>query len=154
MSPAHSEQGIDDDDDDIVVDAEPRYSGPERDHEDIVALPSPLAVPPPAAAEDGVLSTQFQGFGEMEVDAADSSMAPVTPLRLLEDERVHLQRSGLRLTDFEVKGTLGSFFSFEFFWGLHLLTFFFFKVPELLAESFLLDIDHQYPRLVPKISSP
>ena len=32
---------------------------------------------------------------------------PQRPLRLLEDERVHLQRFGLKLSDFEVRGTLG-----------------------------------------------
>ena len=29
------------------------------------------------------------------------------PQRLLEDEKVHLQRSGIKLSDFEVRGTLG-----------------------------------------------
>jgi protein kinase A len=35
---------------------------------------------------------------------------PHRPLRLLEDEQVHLQRSGIKLTDFEVRGTLGMSF--------------------------------------------
>ncbi|KAF9072960.1 kinase-like domain-containing protein [Rhodocollybia butyracea] len=30
------------------------------------------------------------------------------PLKLLEDEEVHLQRNGVKLTDFEVRGTLGT----------------------------------------------
>ena len=30
------------------------------------------------------------------------------PQRLLEDEKVHLQRSGIKLSDFEVRGTLGT----------------------------------------------
>jgi protein kinase A len=34
-------------------------------------------------------------------------VAPQRPLRVLEDEQIHLQRAGLRLTDFEVRGTLG-----------------------------------------------
>lgn len=49
----------------------------------------------------------------MDVDSepleADSP-AP-RPQRLLEDEKVHLQRSGIKLADFEVRGTLGKDFS-------------------------------------------
>ncbi|KAF7311607.1 hypothetical protein MKEN_01063700 [Mycena kentingensis (nom. inval.)] len=76
MSPAQTEAG----DDAIVIDDEPRYSGPDT---------APSA--------------------HMEVDK-EASVAPhpQRPLRLLEDERVHLQREGLRLTDFEVRGTLGT----------------------------------------------
>jgi protein kinase A len=46
---------------------------------------------------------------EMQVDHPDPSTDSVSqpPLRLLEDEHVHLQKSGLRLSDFEVRGTLG-----------------------------------------------
>jgi len=44
----------------------------------------------------------------MEVeDARYLATEPKRPLRLLEDEKVHLQRSGLKLSDFEVRGTLG-----------------------------------------------
>ena len=32
---------------------------------------------------------------------------PPRPQRLLEDEKVHLQHSGIKLVDFEVRGTLG-----------------------------------------------
>ncbi|KAJ7445758.1 putative cyclic AMP-dependent protein kinase catalytic subunit [Mycena galericulata] len=89
MSPNHSESG----EDSIVIDAEPRYSGPE-------------ALGPHSAARhtwsDAV--PPFRDFGDMEVDRA----APPPPLRLLEDEQVHLQRNGLRLTDFEVTRTLGT----------------------------------------------
>jgi hypothetical protein len=39
---------------------------------------------------------------------ADSPVhPPPRPQRLLEDEKVHLQRSGIKLADFEVRGTLG-----------------------------------------------
>ena len=42
----------------------------------------------------------------MEVDT--DNVAPLhRPQRLLEDEKVHLQRSGIKLSDFEVRGTLG-----------------------------------------------
>ena len=42
----------------------------------------------------------------MEVDTDD--VVPLhRPQRLLEDEKVHLQRSGIKLSDFEVRGTLG-----------------------------------------------
>jgi hypothetical protein len=44
----------------------------------------------------------------MEVDDAEKVVSPQPPQRLLEDERVHLQRSGLKLSDFEVRGTLGT----------------------------------------------
>lgn len=44
----------------------------------------------------------------MDIDNAKNVAAePRRPLRLLEDEKVHLQRSGLRLSDFDVRGTLG-----------------------------------------------
>lgn len=50
----------------------------------------------------------------MDVDAASpleetGPEHPVVPRpqRLLEDEKVHLQRSGIKLSDFEVRGTLG-----------------------------------------------
>ena len=44
----------------------------------------------------------------MEVeDAGYPATEPQRPLRLLEDEKVHLQRFGLKLSDFEVRGTLG-----------------------------------------------
>ncbi|KAF9567621.1 kinase-like protein [Agrocybe pediades] len=49
----------------------------------------------------------------MDVDVepieADSPVNPAPrPHRLLEDEKVHLQRSGINLSDFEVRGTLGT----------------------------------------------
>jgi hypothetical protein len=44
----------------------------------------------------------------MQVDDAEKVVSPQPPQRLLEDERVHLQRSGLKLSDFEVRGTLGT----------------------------------------------
>ena len=49
-----------------------------------------------------------QHFEAMEVDTVQTSLPPRPPVRLLEDEEVRLEKPGtLRLTDFEVKGTLG-----------------------------------------------
>lgn len=46
-----------------------------------------------------------QSEGHMEVDEPASARQPV---RHLEDEQSHLHCGTLRLTDFEVKGTLGA----------------------------------------------
>ena len=45
--------------------------------------------------------------GPMDVDTAEDVVLH-RPQRLLEDEKVHLQRSGIKLSDFEVRGTLGT----------------------------------------------
>lgn len=90
LSPSHTEQEVDS----IIIDSEPRYSGPDR------SIPHSEAS---AAAISARLDTV-----DMEVDRAPTS-APQPPLRLLEDEQVHLQRSGLKLSDFDVQGTLGSY---------------------------------------------
>ncbi|TRM62729.1 putative cyclic AMP-dependent protein kinase catalytic subunit [Schizophyllum amplum] len=45
---------------------------------------------------------------EMQVDEQLQEERPQPPLRLLEDEKVHLQKYGIKLTDFEVRGTLGT----------------------------------------------
>ncbi|KAJ6500451.1 putative cyclic AMP-dependent protein kinase catalytic subunit [Mycena sanguinolenta] len=93
MSPGHSENG----EDSIVIDAEPRYSGPET--------LGPHSVPRQPWSD----SIPFRDFGDMEIEPqSPRPVAPQRPLRLLEDEQVHLQRAGLRLTDFEVRGTLGT----------------------------------------------
>lgn len=50
----------------------------------------------------------------MDVDATsptvteEDSQPATRPSRNLEDEKVHLHRSGVRLSDFEVRGTLGT----------------------------------------------
>jgi hypothetical protein len=85
LSPARSELAVDT----IVVDSELHLNAPERDLRD--------------AAVD--IRTQI---AEMEVDRSKpSDNVSQGPLRLLEDEHVHLQKSGLRLSDFDVRGTLG-----------------------------------------------
>ncbi|KAK0240470.1 putative cyclic AMP-dependent protein kinase catalytic subunit [Armillaria nabsnona] len=71
---------MDDGDDSIIVDVEPRYSGPDVEYQ-------------PQSPESAV---------------APSIDNPQRPLRLLEDEQVHLQKNGLKLTDFEVRGVLGT----------------------------------------------
>ena len=43
----------------------------------------------------------------MVVDTPPDDVVLHRPQRLLEDEKVHLQRSGIKLSDFEVRGTLG-----------------------------------------------
>lgn len=42
------------------------------------------------------------------IDEEQEVMSPPCPRRLLEDEAVHLTRKGIKLSDFEVRGTLGS----------------------------------------------
>lgn len=91
MSPVPSEDGCEDRED-IIVDAEPRFSGP-GDHP---AMPSR----PPSTADSMDLET-------VETASEDDD-GPKPPLRLLEDEKSHVNKSGgVSLKDFEVKGTLG-----------------------------------------------
>lgn len=89
LSPGRSTASLDsleidlddvEEDDSIVVDAEPRYSGPTVDN-------------------------QMQASGTVEPPAPGKGRPP---LRALEDEQVHLQKTGVKLTDFEVRGTLGT----------------------------------------------
>ncbi|TFY60706.1 hypothetical protein EVJ58_g4985 [Rhodofomes roseus] len=44
----------------------------------------------------------------MDIDSEHSASSPKPPLRRLEDQESHLTRGALKLTDFEVKGTLGT----------------------------------------------
>lgn len=95
QSPSRSEQ----EDDLIVVDSEPRYSGPDPN-----TLQTEARRPSAISAE----TPRFDEFGVMEVDQTPApTPAPQPPLRVLEDETVRLQPAGLRLTDFDVRGTLG-----------------------------------------------
>jgi protein kinase A len=80
--------------DSITVDSEPRFSGPAQ---------------PPVASSLGQAQEKKQSLNE-EMDALKVATPPKPPLRLLEDEQVHIEKSGsLRLKDFEIKGTLGQF---------------------------------------------
>jgi len=53
------------------------------------------------------------------IDDEQEAISPPRPRRLLEDEAVHLTRTGIKLSDFEVRGTLGSlFWSLFSLWNL------------------------------------
>lgn len=97
LSPGHSE-----DEEPISVDPEPRYSGPSPNTSG--AYLQPLTDHRRTSRE--MLQTEER----MEVDAKRLSNSPrAPPARHLEDEKPHLEETGtLKLTDFEVKGTLGA----------------------------------------------
>ena len=91
MSPGHSEGGYMEDS--ITVDSEPRFSGPTQ---------------PPMASNLSQEQQEGKQTLNEEMDALKVTTPPKPPLRLLEDEQVHVEKSGsLRLKDFEIKGTLG-----------------------------------------------
>lgn len=95
LSPGHSESS---DDDDYLLDDD--MNGDDEDCSDShegAQLTQPLT---PAQSD----------FSGMHVDTLPSEERPQPPLRLLENERVHLLPTGpggIRLVDFEVRGTLG-----------------------------------------------
>ncbi|KAJ3556528.1 hypothetical protein NM688_g1980 [Phlebia brevispora] len=97
LSPGHSE-----DEEPISVDPEPRYSGPSPNTSGAYLHPPP----DPRRASREMLQSEER----MEVDSKRLSNSPrVPPARHLEDESSHLEDRGtLKLTDFEVKGTLGT----------------------------------------------
>jgi hypothetical protein len=90
MSPRHSEEACMEDS--ITVDSQPRFSGP--------------AQPPMTPS---LCQTQQESRpSSNEMDGLKTVPSPKPPLRLLEDEQVHVEKSGLlKLKDFEIKGTLG-----------------------------------------------
>jgi len=90
LSPRHSPFGLEA----IIVDSEPRCGGLQRNNP--CPLPDTITLQP----------------DEMEVDRPKEATASHAPLRVLEDEKVHLQKSGLRLSDFDVRGTLGFYLIF------------------------------------------
>ena len=96
LSPGRSEDG-----EAIIVDSEPRYSGPAGQLQH--SLPHPH-LRDMEAARRGRRSHQQEG---MEVDSRAPASSPRPPQRHLEDEQSHLEKGTLKLTDFEVKGTLG-----------------------------------------------
>ncbi|KAG6909839.1 hypothetical protein DXG01_015112 [Tephrocybe rancida] len=92
LSPGNSELGGEA----MVTDEEPRNGG---------AVESKTLCP---ANTGAAIATRSDSESlAMDVDR-DTATSPNRPLRLLEDEQVHLQKSGLKLSDFEVRGTLGS----------------------------------------------
>jgi hypothetical protein len=125
ISPGHSdEEGVQN----IIIDAEPRYSGPERNlpphvHEPLRqhrsssdestrVLSQPIHRPTPIRKYSRDIDAEMQ---------TEDRPAPKPPLRYLHDEQSHLSKPGvLKLTDFVVRGTLGTF-SFLLGWepGTH-----------------------------------
>ena len=101
LSPGRSEEG----EAAIIVDSEPRYSGPGSQLQTSLSHPHLRAV---EAARRGSHSHQQDG---MDVDTRPLTSSPRPPQRHLEDEQSHLEKGTLKLTDFEVKGTLGEFCS-------------------------------------------
>ncbi|KZT69045.1 cAMP dependent protein kinase [Daedalea quercina L-15889] len=88
LSPGHSDEG----DPSIVIDSEPRYSGG--------------GTPPSECPTRGTRAAVAEEA--MDIDSEQSESSPKPPLRRLEDEENHLTSGTLKLTDFEVKGTLGT----------------------------------------------
>jgi len=94
MSPGHSEEGCMEDS--ITVDSEPRFSGPAQ---------------PPMASKPTQAQQQWGPSLDDGMGLSRAVTSPKPPLRLLEDEQEHVEKSGLlRLKDFEIKGTLGQSF--------------------------------------------
>ncbi len=96
LSPGRSDDG----DGAIIVDSEPRYSGPGTQLQSAV----PHAHFREVDARHARRSQQHDG---MDVDTRPVASSPRPPQRHLEDEQSHLEKGTLKLTDFEVKGTLG-----------------------------------------------
>lgn len=59
-------------------------------------------------ADDSQTSSQSMEVDRETIDEEQEPMSPPSPRRLLEDETVHLTRTGVKLSDFEVRGTLGT----------------------------------------------
>ena len=98
LSPGRSEDG----DTAIIVDPEPRYSGQE-------APVQPVAPHQHFRDTEARFARRSHQHEGMEVDARPLASSPRPPQRHLEDEQSHLEKGTLKLTDFEVKGTLGEF---------------------------------------------
>jgi hypothetical protein len=93
LSPPQSEAGADDA---IIVESDRHFINVDNDG---CSPPRILGSSP---------NTQPGPSEDMETKQTRMATPPRPPLRLLEDEQVHVERSGLLgLTDFEIKGTLG-----------------------------------------------
>jgi hypothetical protein len=100
---------------DIVVDAEPRFSGPRSgsliERKDVGRRPSALALGsavPTSHARHPAIDTDVSMEADLPTPASEPESATRPPARLLEDERSHVHRSGtVTLKDFEVQGALG-----------------------------------------------
>ncbi len=100
ITPPLSPERSDDGDGAIIVDSEPRYSGPGGQVQPSV---------PPAHLREGDSRRGRRSHQQdaMDVDVRAPASSPRPPQRHLEDEQSHLEKGSLKLTDFEVKGTLG-----------------------------------------------
>lgn len=97
LSPARSEEG----ETPIIVDSEPHYSVRGTD----VRLSPRNSRHSTRRAREQSPSTETETV--MDVDPRPVASSPRPPLRHLEDEQPHVEKGSLKLTDFEVKGTLG-----------------------------------------------
>ena len=107
----------------------PSLTYPIRQPSQMVCLDTPTPLTPPMSPilkkdlliedqpnqtkSDSKENVQHQDVQDITQDAPDSmdvddDAVLHRPQRLLEDEKVHLQRSGIKLSDFEVRGTLGT----------------------------------------------
>lgn len=97
LSPTRSEEGGTS----IIVDSEPRYSGRGSD---LRFSPRPSR---PSTGHSRRQLHQMESENLMDLDPKPPATSPRPPLRHLEDEPSHADKGTLKLTDFEVKGTLG-----------------------------------------------
>ncbi|TCD60916.1 serine/threonine protein kinase, AGC [Steccherinum ochraceum] len=102
ISPGHS----DDEDSGIIVDSEPRYSGHSHGHQDMSNSAAPHRPLLPEASSNR--TSRADRDSAMAVDSGINPTSPRPAARHLEDEQPHANRGSLKLTDFEVKGTLGT----------------------------------------------
>jgi hypothetical protein len=95
---------LDDDleDDEIMIDSEPRYSGGEAQNSFSIDEGRRLSLAPPIVDETKRWTERGGSCPPEQTPVAQR------PLRLLENEKVHLHNATLKLTDFEVRGTVGA----------------------------------------------
>lgn len=110
ITPPISPGNSDDEDSGIIVDTEPRYSGHSHGHHDMPPHTTVSRTLLPEASSRRASRSADLGDA-MVVDVRTSPASPRPAARHLEDEQPHAHRGSLKLTDFEVKGTLGKFHS-------------------------------------------
>lgn len=86
------------DEDEILIDSEPRYSTGEAQNAHSIDEGRRMSRMEPVVEESKEVD---------RMDPCPSEHVIQKPQRLLEDEMVHLSNASLKLTDFEVRGTLG-----------------------------------------------
>ena len=85
----------------LTIDPQPPCGPKASDHSPCISPPRS----PPHSLPESVPDQEVDRDDELPVQPAKP---PQTPVRLLEDEEEHIHRS-LRLQDFEVRGTLGTY---------------------------------------------